>query len=62
MDDFDTLTGSSLLLVSKVMQRIDHNAKGILFLTDEHGIFAGCVTDGDIPIIERIMKEYQSYR
>lgn len=48
MNNFDTLVDSSLLLVSEAMQRIDHNAKGILFLTDEHGILAGCVTDGDI--------------
>lgn len=48
MDNFDTLVGSSLLLTSEAMQRIDHNAKGILFLTDERGILAGCVTDGDI--------------
>lgn len=48
MDNFDTLVGSSLLLTSEAMQRIDHNAKGILFLTDERGILVGCVTDGDI--------------
>ena len=47
MDNFDTLVGSSLLLTSEAMQRIDHNAKGILFLTDERGILAGCVTDAD---------------
>ncbi|SOY28366.1 Glucose-1-phosphate cytidylyltransferase [Acetatifactor muris] len=42
------LVGSSLFLISEAMQRIDHNAKGILFLPDERGILAGCVTDGDI--------------
>ncbi len=42
------LVGSSLLLISEAMQKIDHNAKGILFLTDERGSLAGCVTDGDI--------------
>ncbi|MCR2046772.1 sugar phosphate nucleotidyltransferase [Acetatifactor muris] len=48
MDNFDMLVGSSLFLISEAMQRIDHNAKGILFLPDERGILAGCVTDGDI--------------
>lgn len=48
MDNFDMLVGSSLLLISEAMQRIDHNAKGILFLTDGQGVLAGCVTDGDI--------------
>ena len=42
------LVGSNLLLISEAMQRIDHNAKGTLFLTVEQGILAGCVTDGDI--------------
>ncbi len=36
------------LSVSEGMQKIDHNAKGILFLADEQGILVGCVTDGDI--------------
>lgn len=48
MDNLDTLVGSSLLLISEAMQRIDRNGKGILFLANEQGIFAGCVTDGDI--------------
>jgi len=30
------------------MQRIDINACGILFLTDEHDKLIGCITDGDI--------------
>ena len=42
------LVGSSLIATSEAMQKIDHNAKGILFLTDERGVLAGCVTDGDI--------------
>lgn len=42
------LTGSSRLFISEAMQRIDRNSKGILFLEDERGILAGCVTDGDI--------------
>lgn len=36
------------LSISEGMQKIDHNAKGILFLADEQGILVGCVTDGDI--------------
>lgn len=48
MENFDTLIGSNVLLVSGAMKKIDHNAKGILFLTDENGVLDGCVTDGDI--------------
>lgn len=48
MDKIDILMGSSLLLISEVMQRIDHNSKGVLFLTGEQGALVGCVTDGDI--------------
>ena len=48
MDKFNMLVGSSLIATSEAMQKIDHNAKGILFLTDERGVLAGCVTDGDI--------------
>lgn len=48
MDKFDAMVGGSLLSVSEGMQRIDYNARGILFLTDERGILVGCVTDGDI--------------
>lgn len=48
MDNFDMMAGSSQLSTSEVMQRIDRNARGILFLKDERGVLIGCVTDGDI--------------
>lgn len=41
-------TGSEILSVSEAMQKIDANACGILFLTDENGTLLGCITDGDI--------------
>lgn len=34
--------------IVEAMGKIDDNAKGILFVVDEKGILAGCVTDGDI--------------
>lgn len=40
--------GSMDYSLSKVMQKIDSNANGILFLLDERGKLAGCITDGDI--------------
>ncbi|MBR1796590.1 MAG: CBS domain-containing protein [Clostridiales bacterium] len=40
--------GGESLTVSEAMQRIDRNATGILFLTDEKGILLGCITDGDV--------------
>ena len=40
--------GCDSLTVSEAMQRIDGNASGILFLTDDKGKLDGCVTDGDI--------------
>lgn len=40
--------GNGNLTVSEAMQRIDNNASGILFLTDEEGSLIGCVTDGDV--------------
>lgn len=44
----DNFTGGKHLTVSQAMLRIDKNASGILFLTDENGAVIGCVTDGDI--------------
>lgn len=40
--------GLCTMTVSEAMQRIDDNASGILFLTTEEGVLAGCITDGDI--------------
>lgn len=36
------------LLLAEAMQKIDDNAKGILFVTDEQGRLSGAVSDGDI--------------
>ena len=36
------------VLVVEAMQKIDLNAKGILFVLDENEKLAGVVTDGDI--------------
>lgn len=40
--------GNEHLSVSEVMQRIDKNTRGILFLENEEGKLTGCVTDGDV--------------
>ena len=46
--ELERFIGSKDLSVSEAMQRIDNNACGILFLTDEQGKLVGCVTDGDV--------------
>ncbi len=50
MDDIElqSFIGKSNLSVSEAMQKIDVNASGILFLTDDNRVIIGCVTDGDI--------------
>ena len=48
MDELRKFIGSSTLTVSEAMQKIDTNAAGILFLTDEKDVLLGCITDGDI--------------
>lgn len=48
MDDFKKLIGGDHLTVSEAMQKINSNARGILFLVKEDGRLAGCITDGDI--------------
>lgn len=40
--------GSDSLTVSEVMQKIDENTSGILFLTDKSEKLIGCITDGDV--------------
>lgn len=40
--------GSELLSIVDAMERIDDNAKGILFIVDEQEHLIGCLTDGDI--------------
>ena len=48
MNDLEKFQGPETLTVSEAMQRIDSNAFGILFLTDEEGKLTACITDGDI--------------
>ena len=48
MKDINKLIGRDGLTVSEVMQKIDMNACGILFLVQDNGTLAGCITDGDI--------------
>ena len=48
MNDIRDFIGRDTLSVSEAMQRIDNNAKGILFLVDKNSQLVGCVTDGDI--------------
>ena len=40
--------GRDSLTVSEAMQKIDANACGILFITDENRKLIGCITDGDV--------------
>lgn len=48
MDDIRQLIGRDTLTLSEAMQRIDSNARGILFLVDGEDCLQGCITDGDI--------------
>ncbi len=40
--------GDTELSISQAMQKIDANANGILFITDNNQVIKGCITDGDI--------------
>ena len=40
--------GNQNITIVDAMEKIDNNARGILFLQDEDGCLAGCITDGDI--------------
>ena len=40
--------GNQNITIVDAMEKIDNNAKGILFLQDEDGRLTGCITDGDI--------------
>lgn len=42
------LTGTLDLSIAETMEKIDRNARGILFIVDENRRLAGSVTDGDI--------------
>ena len=48
MDDIRKYIGSAGLTVSEVMQMIDNNRSGILFVVDDAQRLLGCLTDGDI--------------
>lgn len=48
MTDIRDYIGKDTLTVSEAMQKIDNNAKGILFLVNGEGMLVGCITDGDI--------------
>ena len=48
MTDIRDFIGKDTMTVSEAMQKIDNNAKGIIFLVNEEDRLAGCVTDGDI--------------
>lgn len=48
MNNINSFTGNERLTVSEVLQLIDKNSSGILFLINETGKMIGCVTDGDI--------------
>lgn len=47
-EQLKNLIGSPEMTIVDAMEAIDHNAKGILFVTDEGRHLVGCITDGDI--------------
>jgi len=40
--------GNINMSLSQIMQKIDVNANGILFIVDDEEKIVGCITDGDI--------------
>lgn len=48
MDNLQQFIGREPLTVAEAMQKIDKNARGILFLVDDKGSLISCITDGDI--------------
>lgn len=48
MDKIEQFMGSESLTVSEVMQKIDRNQLGILFIVSSNKKLVGCITDGDI--------------
>ena len=48
MNDIRGFIGKDTMTVSEAMQKIDNNAKGILFLVNGEDKLVGCITDGDI--------------
>ena len=47
-NDLQKFIGAASLNVLEAMQKIDRNAHGIIFVTDEDGRLIGCLTDGDV--------------
>ena len=48
MERINDFIGSESLSIVDAMEKIDYNAKGILFIIDEAGKLVGSLTDGDI--------------
>lgn len=48
ISELDKYIGTEELTISQVMNKIDMNAEGILFIVNEDYRLVGCVTDGDI--------------
>ena len=48
MDDINLFIGKANLTVSEVMQQIDRNRNGILFIVNDDQRLVGCITDGDV--------------
>ena len=44
----DSLIGTSDMTVIDALRKIDLNARGILFITNDKGQLTGCLTDGDV--------------
>ena len=47
-EQLEKFLGTTSMTIVDAMEKIDANAKGILFLVDKQGGLAGCITDGDI--------------
>ena len=48
MDRVSEFVSRDALTVSEAMQKMNNNAAGILFLTDEREHLTACITDGDV--------------
>lgn len=48
MDNIRQYIGKAGMTVSEVMQKIDRNQNGILFVVDDAQKLIGCITDGDV--------------
>lgn len=48
MNDIKRIIASDSILVADALQRMEENARGILFLVNDSDVVSGCITDGDI--------------